>query len=326
MLVARRDPFHSGINEPLPGAGLARHGGGVPRLARAMSVLQIVGTLLAVPVGLGSAYSMYRVNFSVEATCQSLRGNIVGVLDRRVDAGARHMLVRRDIEAFERQCGGVDPDATAAFKELLAADKTVAPATPAAAATLAAAVTPPATAIIRHIEIMPQPVVRKAEPRPQTAEKKPAATVAAANNDAEPVAHDGTDAVWLAAVRSALVRQASVRHEREPARAASAAAVEPPSHAPRRACSANCACPAAAPPAPPAAPALPVATSWTAASAPRPDAEHPVPPKSIPEAAPMQIAASPKPAEAHPRSRFGELVAQIPLLGPAIESIDLGTQ
>ena len=93
-----------------------------------MTVLQMVGALLAVPVGIGSAYSMYQANFSPEATCKSLRVNIVRMLDKNVDAGTRHMLVRRDVEAFEHTCGTVDPDATAAFKALLAAEKAPAPA------------------------------------------------------------------------------------------------------------------------------------------------------------------------------------------------------
>src|SRR5580692_4643057 len=123
MLVAKRDPFHPGTND----VSIHRNGPAVPRLARALSALQIAGTLLAVPVGLGSAYSMYRANFSIETTCQSLRANIVTMLGRSVDANARHMLVRRDVETFERTCGGVDPDATAAFKTLLAADRSSPP-------------------------------------------------------------------------------------------------------------------------------------------------------------------------------------------------------
>ena len=121
MLVARRDPFHSAAHErSFSGPGAVPHAGGAaPRLARAVSALQIVGALLAIPVGIGSAYSMYRANFSLEATCQSLRGNIVAMLDKSVDAGTRHILVRRDVEAFQQSCGTVDPDATAAFKALL---------------------------------------------------------------------------------------------------------------------------------------------------------------------------------------------------------------
>ena len=43
--------------------------------------MQIVASLLAVPLGLASGYSIYRANFSPETTCQTLRGNIIGMLD-----------------------------------------------------------------------------------------------------------------------------------------------------------------------------------------------------------------------------------------------------
>ena len=61
-------------------------------------MLQVVGSLLAIPVGLASAYSIYRANFSADTTCQTLRANIVSMLDKSVDAGTRRMLVRRDVE------------------------------------------------------------------------------------------------------------------------------------------------------------------------------------------------------------------------------------
>ena len=54
MLVARRDPFHAGA----PDAAWAQRPGfserRVPRFARAVTVLQVVGSLLAIPVGLAS--------------------------------------------------------------------------------------------------------------------------------------------------------------------------------------------------------------------------------------------------------------------------------
>ncbi|MEI9805816.1 MAG: hypothetical protein WDN48_17210 [Pseudolabrys sp.] len=57
MLVANRDPYRHGTpDNPSPQATGSR-------LARTMSALQIVGTVLAIPVGIGSAYSMYRANF-----------------------------------------------------------------------------------------------------------------------------------------------------------------------------------------------------------------------------------------------------------------------
>src|SRR5450755_3589648 len=158
MLVASRDPFHPGAHETSKPPGGSR-------FTRAMSALQIAGTLLAIPVGIGSAYTMYRTNFTVDATCQSLRSNIIALLDKSVDGGTRHKLVRHDVEAFEQTCGGVDPDATAAFKSLLAAEKAPAPA---------------ATATAKPVEAKSEPAVRKAEPRPAIAVKQTAAVAPAA--------------------------------------------------------------------------------------------------------------------------------------------------
>ena len=87
-------------------------------LPRFVTAIQLVGSLLAVPIGIASAYSFYRANFSPETTCQNLRSGIVAMLDKSVDAATRRILVRRDVEAFEKTCGTVDPDATAAFKTL----------------------------------------------------------------------------------------------------------------------------------------------------------------------------------------------------------------
>ncbi len=159
MLVARRDPFHPGAHDAPFAQDAAASG--TPRLARTVSMLQVVGSLLAIPVGLASAYSIYRANFSVETTCQSLRGDIISMIGKSVDAATRRMLVHRDVEKFEQNCGAIDPDATAAFKALLAADKPAVPASPA----VAAAPVPAAPA---------KDVVRKAEPRPQMAAKAPA--------------------------------------------------------------------------------------------------------------------------------------------------------
>ena len=121
MLVATRDPM------PSPGAHDDRprppHMPMASRGTRFVAAMQIAGSVLAIPVGLASAYSVYRANFSVDTTCQTLRANIIAMIDKKLDATARRMLVRHDVETFERTCGGVDPDAEAAFKTLLAADR-----------------------------------------------------------------------------------------------------------------------------------------------------------------------------------------------------------
>jgi hypothetical protein len=129
MLVARRDPPFDGDAQDAVPANLSAYPlRKASKFARFVTAIQMVGSLLAVPVGIASAYSFYRANFSPETTCQSLRSNIVAMLDRSVDAATRRVLVRRDVEAFEKTCGTVDPDATTAFKALLAVDKTAAPA------------------------------------------------------------------------------------------------------------------------------------------------------------------------------------------------------
>ncbi|MBI1202720.1 MAG: hypothetical protein GC182_09435 [Rhodopseudomonas sp.] len=131
-LTARREPlFHDEFDDDMSsgrhggtypsGASLPQGGSSASGLTRLVATVQIAGSLLAVPLGLASGYSIYRANFSPETTCQTLRTNIIGMLDKSVDPTTRRMLVRRDVESFERNCGSVDPDAHAAFKTLLAA-------------------------------------------------------------------------------------------------------------------------------------------------------------------------------------------------------------
>jgi hypothetical protein len=196
MLMATRDPsLHPGAQvAPPAGAGFTR----------LMNMLQVAGSLLAIPVGLASGYSIYHANFSVEARCQGLRGNIVSMLDKSADAATLRMLIGRDVAAFERTCGAVDPDAVAAFKTLMTAGK---PAAPHAVAQSAPA-KPPAK---------------------QAKQAKPAA-------DGNPMqrAAVGADAKWLAAVREALVNQHAEPPpvERfEAARLAPPVTVAPPMHA-----------------------------------------------------------------------------------------------
>jgi hypothetical protein len=302
MLVAKRDPFHGGAED----VSVPRRNGAAPRFGRAMSALQIAGTLMAIPAAIGSTYSMYRANFSVEATCQSLRANIVAILDKGVDATARHMLVRRDVEAFEATCGGIDPDATAAFKVLLADENK---SVPVAAPRLA----PVATVAPPRADAKPEAVIRKAEPRPAVVPKQSAAAMAPDMSEAKPIQRDvaTSDAMWLAAVRQALVA-----HATNPTTANAPPAVAPPgSREIRTLGEIRIQAPVAS--AQTAAPALPPATSLAIAPVPQVDVDHPVPPAPIPE--PSANDASAVPAQAHKRSRLGDFVAQIPLVGWALD-------
>ena len=308
MLVARRDPpFHVDAQDAVranSGTYPVRKASG---LTRFVAAIQMVGSLLAVPVGIASAYSFYRSNFSPEITCQGLRSGIVAMLDKSVDAATRRILVRRDVEAFEKACASVDPDATAAFKTLLSVEKT--------AATAAIAPTAPK---VQRVETVPKEPVRKAEPRSQVPAKQPATAAAPVVAEAARRDTDISDSQWLDAVRQALV----THKEEIPATPPNAAKAQPaPAPAIRPAAhELVLPPPAAAVPTPSTAPVLPPAISI----APPPAAaqahdDHPVPPESIPDSVPRASDDVVKPDE-HGRSRIGKWISAIPLLGPAVDN------
>src|SRR5262249_56838585 len=119
MVVARRDPpLHVDARDAASPNFSAYPAPKASKLARFVTVIQMTGSLLAVPVGIASAYSFYRANFSPETTCQNLRNNIVAFLHHSVHVTTRRALVRRDVGTFEKTCGTVDPEATPAFKTL----------------------------------------------------------------------------------------------------------------------------------------------------------------------------------------------------------------
>jgi len=361
-LTARREPTFDGV------AGNSRHGsshgeghehgtvsaskpvtghaGDRPTgFFRLVSTAQVVATLLAVPLGLGSGYSIYRSNFSPETTCQALRSTIIGMLDKNVDATTRRMLVRRDIEAFERNCGGVDPDAHAAFRHLLSVDLPVAvplpkaepksetkPGSKIAKVELKGPIKPDAKAekaqakgeakAERKVEIQAEPKLEskseaKSGAKPETkSETKPETNAEViAEVKPESLQRDAalSDTRWLAAVRQALVKHGPVTEEPKPALFQPSWDVTPARVTP-----------VSAPPVSAArAPELPPAqtVSPTVSQTPVQSADHPVPPASIPIEQPMEFSAtSPAPPQVRQdeRSRLGELIADIPVVGRMI--------
>jgi hypothetical protein len=257
MLIARRDPpFDSAAHENphlFPGA----HAGHAPRQPRFVTILQVCGSLLAIPVGLASAYSVYHSNFSDAAQCQGLRANIVSMLDKNADASTLRMLVRRDVLAFEATCGKVDPDAVAAFKTLLASRKA-----------------PPSAQIEPPQHAAPEVAHKPVETSRRVEVAKPVAPKAV--TQAKPVHREAatSDADWVASVREALVHTPEARGDAP--RPLGSMVVEPAARS-----SAPQATPQLTPQA--AAPALP-AGAWVAeAPPPASTAGHPVPPASIPD-------------------------------------------
>jgi hypothetical protein len=317
MLMARRDPpFHADAHNAASTDFAAYPPPPVHRFIRFTTAMQLLGSLVAVPVGLASAYSLYHATFSVEASCQSLRAGIVAMLDKSVDATTRRMLVRRDVVTFEQNCGKVDPDATTAFKTLLATEKTAAVSPAKTPISVAAPAVPKA----QNSETLPKEPVRKAEPRPQPAAKQPVAAAA------EPVRRDpaASDAQWVDAVRQALLTHhaepVQIDHTKAPAmpastlRPAQQEIVLPPSLP--SSLPASVAAPTSAPPAPAplAAPTVPAATMPAPTPVVQADADHPVPPAAIPDAA---NAAKP---DEQGHSRVRRWIAKVPLLGNVVEN------
>ncbi len=363
---SRREPTfdgaHSPIHAPSPssahaaphlGAGeaAAHRAGHASGLTRVVTTVQIVGSLLAVPLGLASGYSMYKANFAVDTTCQNLRASIVAMLDKNVDASTRRMLVRRDVATFEQTCGDFDPDAHAAFKTLLAA--------PAAAPAPKLRSALPASDVARKVEpkaeVKSEPKLEaKSEPRAAVAGKAP--VVAPQPASIESIEREAalSDTRWLAAVRQAIVAHgpakaddASIAAARNEPVKVEQARVEPAKVEPRPDQVLAKPAPASVPiamPAPqpaqteaiavskpatgPAAPPVRLQPTWNVSGPPVPPApvveapaavttmrdDHPVPPASIPVSAPGNGEA--KPAE---RSRIGSWIAEIPLVGRVIE-------
>jgi hypothetical protein len=118
MLVATRDDG--------PHAHAVHYGSHAPPrtlASRFTTGVQLVGSLVGIPLALIGGYSTYHASFSPEGRCQVLRANIVSMLDKKTDASTLRLLVQKDVVTFERECGEVDADAAAAFKNLLASEK-----------------------------------------------------------------------------------------------------------------------------------------------------------------------------------------------------------
>jgi hypothetical protein len=118
MLVANRDDR---VGAPAPHLGPAEPSRSLT--SRFTGSMQLVGSFIGIPLALLGGYSTYHSNFSTEAKCQSLRANIVSMLDKKADASTIRMLVQRDVMTFQRDCGEVDPDAVAAFRNLLTVER-----------------------------------------------------------------------------------------------------------------------------------------------------------------------------------------------------------
>lgn len=224
-MAARREPtFHSvGRADDHHASAPAIHPGqpikSASHFTRFISGFQAISTLIGVPLALASGYTLYRTNYAPETSCANLRASIVSMLDKNVDPATRRMLVKRDVEAFERNCASFDPDAQAAFRTLLATDKGVAQAAPLAKPVPKPAVVAKDVAKDDVKKTEPAKEAVKAELRPAIVEKKAVAVVAEPEvvAQATPEAAPMSDSRWLDAVRHALKTDQPAEGDERPA-------------------------------------------------------------------------------------------------------------
>ena len=81
-----------------------------------VKLLQMTGAALAIPAAAAGTFAAYQSYFSTEVTCQKLRNDIVGILERNVAPDTKRSLLKKDVTEFDRFCGEGDPDARAIFQ------------------------------------------------------------------------------------------------------------------------------------------------------------------------------------------------------------------
>src|SRR5215510_6930965 len=79
-------------------------------------MLQITGAMLGVPAAAAGTFAAYQSYFSTDVTCQKLRNDIIGIMERNVAPETKRSLLKKDVMEFDKLCGEGDPDARAIFQ------------------------------------------------------------------------------------------------------------------------------------------------------------------------------------------------------------------
>jgi len=102
-----------------------------------IKLLQIAGAALGIPAAAAGTFAAYQSYFSIDVTCQKLRNDIIGIMERDVPADTKRSLLKKGVTEFDKLCGEGDPDARAIFQAAMSehpAEAAHAPATGPAAA------------------------------------------------------------------------------------------------------------------------------------------------------------------------------------------------
>ena len=65
------------------------------------------------PAGTFAAYQSY---FSTDVTCQKLRNDIIGIMERNVPPETKRSLLKKEVTEFDKLCGEGDPEARVIFQ------------------------------------------------------------------------------------------------------------------------------------------------------------------------------------------------------------------
>jgi hypothetical protein len=83
-------------------------------------MLQITGAALGVPAAAAGTFAAYQSYFSTDVTCQKLRNDIIGIMERNVAPETKRSLLKKDVMEFDKLCGEGDPDARTIFQAAMA--------------------------------------------------------------------------------------------------------------------------------------------------------------------------------------------------------------
>jgi hypothetical protein len=81
-----------------------------------VKLLQMTGAALAIPAAAAGTFAAYQSYFSPDVTCQKLRNDIVGILERNVAPDTKRSLIKKELTEFDKLCGEGDPEARAIFQ------------------------------------------------------------------------------------------------------------------------------------------------------------------------------------------------------------------
>src|SRR6266536_5447679 len=68
-------------------------------------LLQVAGAALGIPAAAAGTFAAYQNYFSTDVTCQKLRNDIIGIMERNVPPETKRSLLKKEVTEFDKLCG-----------------------------------------------------------------------------------------------------------------------------------------------------------------------------------------------------------------------------